>query len=74
MSNRVTEELLEADGFTDDDLEADDYCFIFDRDGNLKCAVLPEVLPFKAPKNIAKLLKILGIQDLSMLEIESTIH
>jgi hypothetical protein len=71
---RVTEELLEADGLYDDDLEIDDYCFIFDRDGNLKGAVLPEVLPFKSPKNIAKLLKMLGITDISMLKTESSIH
>jgi hypothetical protein len=71
---RVTEELLAADVLYDDDLESDDYCFIFDRDGNLKGAVLPEVVPFKAPKNIAKILKILGIRDISILDQEQTIH
>lgn len=67
---RVTQELLESDGLYDDDLEADDYCFIFDRDGKLKGAVLPEVLPFKAPKNIAKILKIVGVADISMLDVD----
>lgn len=71
---RVTEELLAADGLAGDDLENDDYCFIFDRDGNLKGAVLPEVLPFKAPKNIAKILKMLGIRDISMLDEEQQLH
>jgi hypothetical protein len=71
---RVTEELLESDGLYDDDLEADDYCFIFDREGNLKGAILPEVIPFKAPKNIAKILKILGVNDISMLDQEQQIH
>jgi hypothetical protein len=71
---RVTQELLESDGLYEDDLESDDYCFIFDRDGNLKGAVLPEVLPFKAPKNVAKILKMLGIRDISMLDQEQQLH
>jgi hypothetical protein len=71
---RVTQELLESDGLYEDDLESDDYCFIFDRDGNLKGAVLPEVLPFKAPKNVAKILKMLGIRDISMLDQDQRIH
>jgi hypothetical protein len=71
---RVTQELLESDGLYEDDLESDDYCFIFDRDGNLKGAVLPEVLPFKAPKNVAKILKMLGIRDISMLDQEQQFH
>ena len=70
----VTEQLLASEGMTDDELENDDYCFIFDREGNLKGAVLPEVLPFKAPKNIAKILKILGVSDISQLEDEQSIH
>lgn len=71
---RVTQELLEADGLTDDELENDDYCFIFDRDGNLKSVILPEVVPFKAPKNIAKILKIMGVPDISMLDQEQQLH
>ncbi len=70
----LTQELLEADGFDGEDLDSDDYCFIFDRDGNLKGAVLPEVLPFKAPKKIEKILKLLGIPDISMLDQEQQIH
>jgi hypothetical protein len=71
---RVTDELLAADGMADEELENDDYCFIFDRDGNLKGAILPEVVPFKAPKNIAKILKILGVHDISMLDQEQPLH
>ena len=71
---RVTEQLLAEDGLYADDLENDDYCFIFDREGNLKAAVLPEVLPFKAPKNIARILKMLGISDLSLLDQEHSLH
>ena len=71
---QVTEELMAADGVVEDDLESDDYCFIFDCEGNLKSVILPEVLPFKSPKTISKILKILGIHDISMLEEEHQLH
>lgn len=75
MSQRdLTEELLSESGFADDDLENDDYCFIFDRDGNLKGAVLPEVLPFKTPKNISKILKMMGVTDIAQLDQDHTLH
>jgi len=68
----AVDELLDQE--YSDDLEDDDYCFIFDRDGNLKGAVLPEALPFAAPKNIAKILKMLGIRDISQLDQDHTIQ
>ena len=71
---RVTEELLAGDGLLDDDLQSDDYCFIFDGEGNIKAVIIPEVLPFKPPKNIAKILKVLGIRDISMLDIDHSLH
>lgn len=64
----ITQELLAADGLADDELENDDYCFIFDRDGNIKSVILPEVVPFTAPKNIAKILKLLGVRDISVFD------
>jgi len=68
----AVDELLEEEYV--DDLEADDYCFIFDREGNLKGAVLPDVLPFKAPKNIAKILKLIGVRDIQDLEQDYNLH
>ena len=68
----AVDEMLEQE--YSDDLEADDYCFIFDSQGNLKGAVLPDVVPFKAPKNIAKILKVLGISDISLLDQEHNLH
>ena len=70
---QTTQQLIEEELHVDE-LDNDDYCFIFDRDGNLKGAILPEVVPFEAPKNIAKLLEILGIADISMLEVDSSLH
>jgi hypothetical protein len=71
---RVTQELLEDDGLNDDELQNDDYCFIFDGNGKLKSVILPEVVPFKAPKNIAKILKMVGVRDIGMLDQEQTLH
>ena len=68
----AVDELLEEEYA--EDLADDDYCFIFDREGNLKGAVLPDVLPFKAPKNIAKILKIIGVRDIQDLEQEYNLH
>ena len=58
----------------DSDLEDDDYCFVFTADGELKSIVLPEVVPFKAPKNIAKILKMFGIHDIMDIDKEATLH
>ena len=68
----AVDELLEEEYA--DDLADDDYCFIFDSEGNLKGAVLPDVLPFKAPKNIARILKLIGVRDIQDLEQEYNLH
>jgi len=68
----AVDELLEEEYA--EDLADDDYCFIFDSEGNLKGAVLPDVLPFKAPKNIAKILKLIGVRDIQDLEQEYNLH
>ena len=68
----AVDELLEEEYA--EDLADDDYCFIFDSEGNLKGAVLPDVLPFKAPKNIAKILKLIGVRDIQDLEQDYNLH
>jgi len=68
----AVDELLEEEYA--EDLADDDYCFIFDSEGNLKGAVLPDVLPFKAPKNIAKLLKLIGVRDIQDLDKDYNLH
>ena len=68
----AVDELLEEEYA--DDLADDDYCFIFDSEGNLKGAVLPDVLPFKAPKTIARILKLIGVRDIQDLEQEYNLH
>jgi hypothetical protein len=36
------------------DIGDDDYGFIFDSEGNLKYAFIPEIVPNRPPKNIAR--------------------
>jgi hypothetical protein len=56
------------------DIGEEDYGFIFDSDGNLKYAFIPEIVPDKPPKNIAKIMKILGVIDLAQFSNDLTIH
>ena len=51
------------------EIEDEDYGFVFDSEGNLKFAFVPEFLPDKPPKNIQKIMKILGV--IKMLSIDT---
>lgn len=73
MSN-VTEIGEEADDSSLFEPDDDDYVFIITADGSLKSILLPETVPFKAPKNITKVLKIFGLRDVSQLEENNTLH
>jgi hypothetical protein len=56
------------------DIGLDDYGFVFDSDGEIKAIFLPENLPFKPPKNITKILKLLGITDIDAINGVETLH
>lgn len=56
------------------DIGTDDYGFVFDSDGEIKAIFLPENLPFKPPRNINKILKLLGIADIADLNGTETLH
>ena len=73
MTKRAEIEIQEA---AEDyqDIGEEDYGFIFDADGNLKYAFIPEIVPDKPPKNIAKIMKILGVIDLAQFNNDLTIH
>ncbi len=58
----------------DEEIGEEDYGFIFDADGNLKFAFIPEIVPDKPPKNIAKIMKILGVIDLAQFNQDLTLH
>jgi hypothetical protein len=73
MTKRAEIEIQEAD-VDYQDIGEEDYGFIFDSEGNLKYAFIPEVVPDKPPKNIAKIMKVLGVIDLSQFDSDITIH
>ena len=72
MSN-LSEELAIEDGFIDTDITDEDYGFILGPDGELKSVFLPENMPFKQPKNVAKILRMFKIMDGEQL-VNDTLH
>lgn len=75
MSKRLELELTEVAALeVSDEIGDEDYGFIFDANGNLKFAFIPEILPDKPPKNIKKIMKILGVIDLQQFNEDLTIH
>jgi hypothetical protein len=56
------------------DIGDEDYGFVFDSEGNLKYAFIPEIVPDKPPKNIQKIMKMLGVIDLAQFNEDLTIH
>jgi hypothetical protein len=70
--SKQTEEYEEEFDETDiQEIEDDDYGFVFGSDGEIKYVFVPEVLPFDPPKTIKKIMKILGVTDLSQFCNES---
>jgi len=58
----------------DEEIGEEDYGFIFDSNGNLKFAFIPEFPPDKPPKIIQKIMKMLGVIDLKQFNEDLTIH
>ncbi len=74
MSKRLELEVEDPVLDYTDEVGDEDYGFVFDADGNLKFAFIPEFPPDKPPKNIAKIMKILGVIDLAQFNEDLTIH
>jgi len=74
MSKRLELTVEDAIQSYDEEIGDEDYGFVFDSEGNLKYAFIPEVLPDKPPKSIAKIMKILGVIDLAQFNQDLTIH
>lgn len=72
MSKIAQEDQLIEDVY-DTEISDDDYGFIIGPDGELKSVFLPTTIPFKTPKNVAKILKMFGIQDAEQLD-STTLH
>ncbi len=73
MTKRAEIEVDEAFDYQDE-IGDEDYGFVFDSEGNLKFAFVPESLPDRPPKTIAKIMKLLGVIDLSQFDSDITIH
>jgi hypothetical protein len=74
MTKRAEIEIEELAYSIEDEIGEEDYGFVFDADGNLKFAFIPEIVPDKPPKNIAKIMKMLGVIDLAQFNQDLTIH
>jgi hypothetical protein len=74
MSKVAQEQQDDINDIYDTEISDEDYGFILGPDGNLKSVFLPETLPFKTPKNIAKILKMFGITDPEQLNDNTTLH
>jgi hypothetical protein len=74
MSKTATEIVQEYEELYDSDINDDDYVFVLGPDGELKQVMLPDDVPFKAPKNVAKILKLFNIPDISNLDSEAPLH
>ena len=74
MSKRLELEVQDPVLDYDDEIGEEDYGFIFDANGDLKFAFIPEFPPEKPPKNIQKIMKMLGVIDLSQFNEDLTIH
>jgi hypothetical protein len=74
MTKRAEIEIEELAYSIEDEIGEEDYGFVFDADGNLKFAFIPEIVPDKPPKNIAKIMKMLGVIDLKQFNEDITLH
>lgn len=76
MTKRIEVDGVEyEEAYLDDqDIGEDDYGFVFDSEGNVKFVFVPDNVPFKPPKTILKIMKILGVTDLSQFDEDINIH
>jgi hypothetical protein len=72
--SKTAQQDVNQDDVYDTEISDDDYGFILGPDGELKSVFLPESLPFKTPKNIARILKVFGIADISNVYNDQTLH
>jgi len=73
MSKLAQDQEAEMQDIYDTEITDEDYGFIFGPDGELKSVFLPDRMPFKCPKKIAKILKIFGVNDPEQLN-DTTLH
>jgi hypothetical protein len=72
--SKTAQQDVNQDDVYDTEISDEDYGFILGPDGELKSLFLPESVPFKTPKNIARILKVFGISDISNVYNDQTLH
>ena len=75
MSKPVADDFEVIEVQEEQDIGAEDYGFVFDTEGNLKYAFVPEVtFNNDPPKIIKKIMKLLDVTDIEQFNNEITIH
>ena len=75
MSKHVADDFEVIEAKDEQDIGAEDYGFVFDAEGNLKYAFVPEVtFNNDPPKIIKKIMKLLDVTDIEQFNNEITIH
>lgn len=69
----VVDEFSEEE-YNSQEITSEDYGFILDGNGELKSVFLPDNVPFRAPKNVNKILKIFGVVDVQRFDSEPGLH
>ena len=75
MSKPVADDFEVIEETQEQDIGAEDYGFVFDSEGNLKYAFVPEVIfDNNPPKVIKKIMKLLDVTDIEQFNNDITIH
>lgn len=69
----VVDEFSEEE-YVSQEISNEDYGFILDANGDLKSVFLPDNVPFRAPKNVNKILKIFGVVDVQRFDSDPSVH
>jgi hypothetical protein len=69
----VVDEFSEEE-YVSQEISNEDYGFILDANGDLKSVFLPDNVPFRAPKNVNRILKIFGVVDVQRFDSDPRVH
>ena len=75
MSKHIADDFEVIEAQEEQDIGAEDYGFVFDSDGNLKYAFVPEaIFDNNPPKIIKQIMKLLDVTDLEQFNNDITLH
>ena len=73
MDNLDKNEQDDFEDLDDDDIEESDYVFVLNSEGELKTLIFPEDLMEDPPREVQKILKLLGVKNIHLME-PRTLH